>query len=182
MLHVFCFSMFIWSVHSQIWMTQFDQHFQFVCPPGQTIRSLVSFHENHYEDRVWNFSCAAPPHGVALATCQWSGFENDFDQLLEFQCPNESIISGIESVNDNGHEDRKWSFLCCDPEGYVTHACLYTPYVNTYDNVLNYRVPNDFVLRGVDSVHDNHYEDRIFKFDICKLDPIGEIEEGAVVG
>ncbi|KAH9495935.1 hypothetical protein Btru_013715 [Bulinus truncatus] len=178
---LFILFLIIWSVECQIWMTEYDQHFQFACPAGQTIKSLTSIHDNHREDRVWNFTCTAPPHGVTLSTCEWSGYENDFDQLLEYQCPNESMISGIESVHDNGHEDRKWSFFCCAPEGYVTHGCEYTPYENTYDNMLNYRVPDDFILRGVDSVHDNRYEDRIFKFDICKLDPIGEID-GVVVG
>ncbi|CAL1547710.1 unnamed protein product [Lymnaea stagnalis] len=169
------------SSRGQSWMTAFDAHFQFACPAGQSLKHLDSVHDNHHEDRVWNFSCSVPPHGVSLSECEWSGYQNNFDELLEFQCPNESVITGIESIHDNRYEDRKWSFQCCNPEGFVTHGCVYTQYVNTYDNMLTYRVPDDYVLRGVDSVHDNRHEDRIFRFDICKLDPI-TIEEGVIVG
>ncbi|CAL1547709.1 unnamed protein product [Lymnaea stagnalis] len=169
------------SSRSQSWMTAFDGHFQFACPAGQSLKHLDSVHDDHYEDRVWNFSCSVPPHGAYLTECEWSGYQNNFEEILEFQCPNESVITGIESVNDNGYEDRRWSFQCCVPEGLVTHGCVYTPYINTYDHMLSYRVPDDYVLRGVDSVTDNKYQDRIFRFDICKLDPI-KVEAGVVLG
>ncbi|XP_055892566.1 hemagglutinin/amebocyte aggregation factor-like [Biomphalaria glabrata] len=179
MLRIFCLCLVLWSsAQCQQWMTQYDQHFQFFCPPGQTIKALDSIHDNHHEDRVWNFTCIVPPHGATLSKCEWSGYINDFDQPVDYNCPNDGIICGIESVHDNHHEDRKWSYYCCFPEGFVTHACEDTPYENTYDHVLNYRVPDDFVLRGVQSVHDNRHEDRIFKFDICRLDAVGETVVG----
>ncbi|KAH9491656.1 hypothetical protein Btru_030606 [Bulinus truncatus] len=138
----------------------------------ESLLALTSIHNNHHEDRIWNFTCSAPPHGAKLSTCEWSGYVNQYDQLVNYQCPGEGMICGIESVHDNRHEDRIWSYFCCAPIGFITHGCELTPYVNTYDNLLNYRVPDDYILRGVDSVHDNHHEDRIFKFDVCKFDPI----------
>ncbi|XP_059156033.1 dermatopontin-like isoform X1 [Physella acuta] len=169
------------TLQCHAWMTEYDQHFKIECPAGQTIKTLESIHDNGKEDRVWNFGCATPPHGAILSACEWSGYKNSYDQLLEFQCPNDGIITGVESIHDNGHEDRMWGFQCCNPDGHVSHACEYTPYVNQYDQMLTYRVPDGMVLRGVTSVHDNGHEDRIFKFDICKLDPLGG-QGGIIVG
>lgn len=163
------------------WMTSFHTYFQLACPDGQVIRHLESIHDNGQEDRVWNMTCAATPRWVDLIECEWSGYQNNYDEALIFQCPNDDIITGIESVHDNSRQDRMWSFQCCNPQDYVTHACLYTPFINTYDNVLSYRVPNDYVLRGVESLEDEDKKDRIFKFDICKLAPV-DFNDHVIVG
>ena len=42
---------------------------------------------------------------------------NDFDQLLEFQCPNEGFITGINSFHNNDKEDRRFKFKCCGAPG-----------------------------------------------------------------
>ncbi|BFZ19530.1 hypothetical protein BsWGS_22570 [Bradybaena similaris] len=152
------------------WMTEYDQHFQIQCPDQQVIKTLVSQHDNHHEDRVWNMLCAAPPNEVKLGECEWSGYINNFDELFEFQCPEDRVIAGIEAIHDNYYEDRKFSFKCCAPQGAVAHSCAFTPYVNDYDQMFNYRVPDGFVIKGIDSQNNNYYEDRIFKFEICKLD------------
>ncbi|XP_059156038.1 dermatopontin-like [Physella acuta] len=165
------------TLQCHAWMTEFDQHFKIECPAQQFVKTLESIHDNGKEDRVWNFGCHILPHSAHVSGCEWSGYKNNYDELLEFQCPNDGVITGVESIHDNHFEDRKWSFKCCNPIGYVTHACEFTPYVNQYDQMLTYRVPDGMVLRGVNSVHSNHNEDRIFKFDICKLDhltaPVG---------
>ncbi|CAG5128367.1 unnamed protein product [Candidula unifasciata] len=152
------------------WMTEYDQHFKIECPDQQIIKSLESQHDNKYEDRVWNMICALATNEIRIGACEWSGYVNNYDELLEYQCADERIIAGIESIHENAYEDRKYSFKCCVPEGVVAHSCEITPYVNDYDKLFNYRVPDGFAIKGVDSVHDNHYEDRIFKFEICKLD------------
>lgn len=157
------------ACHGQ-WMTVYDQHFKIECPDQQVIRDFQSEHDNKYEDRVWNIVCAAPPNEIKLGDCEWTGYINNYDGLLEFQCPQEKIIAGIESIHDNAYEDRKYGFKCCAAVDAITHACEFTGYENEYDKMLNYRVPDGYVAKGINSVHDNHYEDRIFKFDICKLD------------
>ncbi|CAL1547711.1 unnamed protein product [Lymnaea stagnalis] len=162
------------------WMTALDTYFQIACPTGQTIKHLESVHDNTHEDRVWNISCARLPNWVDLTECEWSGYQNNYDETVIFQCPDDDVITGIESIHDNSKEDRMWSFQCCNPQDYVTHSCLYTPFMNTYDNLLNYRVPVDYVLRGVESINDESHRDRIFKFEICKLAPADSNTHGIV--
>ncbi|XP_035826016.1 hemagglutinin/amebocyte aggregation factor [Aplysia californica] len=167
------------------WMTDYDQQFTYECPEQHYLQTIESVHDNHKEDRVFNFGCAPMStffSGNELDSCEWTGYVNDFDALMEFQCHNDYIIAGISSYHDNGKEDRRFKFQCCKPGSLVAHACSYTAYINTYDHVLQYRVPDGYAIRGVNSIHDNGKEDRIFKFDICKLDKLQGPIDGEVVG
>ena len=51
----------------------------------------------------------------------------------------------------------------------IPHSCSWTGYVNGWDAQYSYNCPNGKVLLGVSSYHDNHKEDRRFKFNCCLL-------------
>ncbi|GFO48454.1 hemagglutinin/amebocyte aggregation factor [Plakobranchus ocellatus] len=143
---------------SSAWMTDWDQHFTFSCPDNEMLKTIESIHDNGKEDRVFNFGCTPVPFGASLSGCEWSGYANDYDKLLEFQCHNDAVITGIDSVHDNGKEDRRYKFRCCNPVGLVTHACEYTGIINNYDAHLLYRAPDGMAIKGVSSRHDNGKE------------------------
>ena len=42
-------------------------------------------------------------------------------------------------------------------------------YVNEWDQPVTYQCPNDGFITGIDSVHDNRYEDRRFKYQCCEV-------------
>ena len=46
-------------------------------------------------------------------------------------------------------------------------------FVNAYDKALEYTCPDNKVLAGVFSVHNNVKEDRRWKFECCDIDFIG---------
>ncbi|XP_005099814.2 hemagglutinin/amebocyte aggregation factor [Aplysia californica] len=149
--------------------------------------SILSVHDNNKEDRVFDFTCIPLillyfPETFVELTCEWSNYVNDFDQLIEYQCPNDNVVAGISSYHDNHPEDRRFKFYCCRPNDLVTHGCEYTGYVNSYDQLLNYTVPDGWVLRGMTSVHDNSKNDRIFQFDVCRLDRLQLNPGASVVG
>merc|ERR1711934_131313 len=161
------------------WDTDYDQNFDFLCKSGQYIKSIESVHDNGKEDRIFHFGCAELSESFAedqLTNCEWSPYVNDFDALFEYQCPNDKIITGVSSYHDNGKEDRRYKFNCCQPGTLVTYHCQYTNYVNSYDHILSYRVPDGMVMKGVNSVHDNGKEGRIFKIDICMLGSLNNPE------
>ncbi|GFR89025.1 hemagglutinin/amebocyte aggregation factor [Elysia marginata] len=60
-----------------------------------------------------------------------SDFANDYDELLEFQCPNEGIITGMESTHSNRREDRIFKFKCCQPLAAFPPSQPSTPFVIT---------------------------------------------------
>ena len=41
---------------------------------------------------------------------------NDYDGQLYFECPAGFAINHIQSIHDNGHEDRIWGFECSESE------------------------------------------------------------------
>ncbi|XP_005099799.1 hemagglutinin/amebocyte aggregation factor [Aplysia californica] len=165
------------------WMTDYNLNFHFDCNSTEkSLTTLTSIHDNHHEDRVWNVSCSKMNQTVELTQCEWSVATNDPDGLMEYQCPNNDVITGLSSEWHQRQHDRVFRFRCCKPGLLVTHSCVYTDYINNYDGPLNYTVPDNWYLRGVLSVHSNRHEDRIFRFDICKLDMLASPGEVPIVG
>ncbi|KAK3795192.1 hypothetical protein RRG08_056255 [Elysia crispata] len=138
------------------------------CSHRQTLKNIYSVHDNRREDRRWRFSCANGPGGCQVRDCHWTGYVNGWDAPMNFVCPANYVISGLQSYHDNRREDRLFKFKCCIHKGYITYSCSLTGYINSWDGVLNYNVPSGHVLTGVASIHDNHREDRLFQFFICR--------------
>ena len=44
-------------------------------------------------------------------------WENALDKPVEFECPKNGYINGMISEHDNGAEDRRWKFYCCNIPG-----------------------------------------------------------------
>ncbi|RUS78641.1 hypothetical protein EGW08_013611, partial [Elysia chlorotica] len=152
---------------SSSYVNQWDLPVHFQCPAGQFLSAVSSIHNNHREDRLWNFACRPVCHGCHLSSCKWTGYVNYWDEPISFLCPANYFITGVESVHDNHFEDRRYKFKCCTLK---TCSCSITPYVNDWDLPLHYYVPHGQVLVGWASWHDNHREDRRHKFITCSLD------------
>ncbi|XP_062611243.1 hemagglutinin/amebocyte aggregation factor-like [Saccostrea cucullata] len=151
---------------------KWDGPLNFSCrSPNEFIDAIVSFHHNHYEDRRYELHCGtALKHGRDV-NCHWTGYVNDFDHAVHYRCPGAGYINGMASYHHNAYEDRRHRFRCCGPKSlnYQYKQCRWTGWVNHYDQPVVYFVPKGYVLRGVNSVHHNHYEDRRFQFEVCKL-------------
>ena len=73
--------------------------------PGQSISELLAINNDFNEDRRWAFSCEANP--AAVESCVWSDFTNDWDGVMDFDCPLNGFLTGWQSVHDNSKEDRR---------------------------------------------------------------------------
>ncbi|XP_076444205.1 hemagglutinin/amebocyte aggregation factor-like isoform X2 [Babylonia areolata] len=106
---------------------------------------------------------------VALSTVAASWI-NNYDDPTNFNCPDGQFLSHINSEHSNHHEDRVWNFGCSPvpAEGAVTN-CQTTNYVNEWDQTFTFQCPGEGFVTGMDSVHNNHYEDRRFKFHCCEF-------------
>ncbi|KAA0720723.1 Millepora cytotoxin-1 [Triplophysa tibetana] len=94
-------------------------------------------------------------------------WENGYDQEVNFACPAGGSISYIKSQHDNRPEDRMWEFGCKHTFDAGTE-CFWTPYVNDFDQKLNYECPSNYVVSGMSSYHSNKHEDRRWKFYCCR--------------
>eukprot|EP00483_Globobulimina_turgida_P010854 UN10875 len=72
-----------------------------------------SYHDNGKEDRRWTFTCGILSSAHKLVNCGWTGYLNEWDAALNFDCPSNGVIRSIWSRHDNGREDRLWRFECC---------------------------------------------------------------------
>ncbi|KAK3711617.1 hypothetical protein RRG08_020998 [Elysia crispata] len=174
----FCFSLLLWSVlglaQAQTWQHDFHQNINFTCPTDQILSRLESEHDNKHQDRRWYLQCTKPKL-ASVTNCEWNGigYVNDWDGFMLYQCSDDKVISGIMSVFDGYHKDRRYRFYCCDVADSVAHSCAFTSYQNDYNRKLDYEVPNGWAIKGVFSHHwNNPHEDRRFKFEICKLDSL----------
>ncbi|XP_073706335.1 hemagglutinin/amebocyte aggregation factor-like [Garra rufa] len=146
------------------WHNRYDGLLNFNCPGGQSISSITSEHNNKHEDRIWDFGCQAT-YGQT-SQCYWTGYVNDFDQVLMFECPPQHVITGMISYHSNAHEDRRWKFYCCRSP-CITSSCHWTSYVNSFDEYFHWTVPDQNVLVGVHSYHQNREEDRRWRYKVC---------------
>ena len=96
-------------------------------------------------------------------------YANEYDGKLYFQCPEDnSHIVEIHSTHHDGHEDRRWKYVCA--KGMASNNCPWTDYVNSYDNDMNFECPSNRILAGAESIHDDNYEDRRWMFKCCDVD------------
>jgi len=135
----------------------------FECPQGEGIYKIRSNHDNHREDRIWEFTCKKMS---MTRNCHWSGNANGWDSVMNFKCPNNGVITGALSVHHNHHEDRIWRYRCCDSEGVF--ECKHRGDINDWDAPMHWTVPDGYVLSGLYSHHDNGREDRRWNPYICK--------------
>lgn len=109
-----------------------------------------------------------------IKTCSGSkpgghAWNNDWDAHFRFNCPPAQSISSIYSIYRDCRRDRLFEFNCkyTFAAGYYGSHCQWTDYLNNFDQPLSYRCPDGQFLAGVESYHQNHQEDRRFKFRCC---------------
>ncbi|CAG2209632.1 unnamed protein product [Mytilus edulis] len=118
-------------------------------------------------DRRWCLGCR--PTGGRHINCYWTPhYVNDWDKFFSFQCNNYGFIVGMQSIHHNHYEDRRFRFQCCSIAGKDLSQCRKT-FRNDLDKPNTVHVPTGSVVRGVSSSHNNHYEDRQYSWNICKL-------------
>jgi hypothetical protein len=157
----------------------FDQVVNYTCPGNRVLTGELSYHTNGTEDRRHSFRCAEvriDNQALVKRNCQWSGNVNSMDGLLNYQCPNSSVMNGHSSYHDNGTEDRIYNFQCCDlgnsNQKVKLNNCQMLPsggWINNWDQPVNFTCPAGKVKVGEHSVHSNHYEDRLYRFKCCSV-------------
>jgi len=98
-----------------------------------------------------------------------TGWMNSWDGLLSWAAGSNKMIHGFYSIHDNHREDRLWAFYTATASGVTCTPTGFSGYVNNYDQVARFECPANQALNGVISIHDNHKEDRIWRFQCCAV-------------
>ena len=106
---------------------------------------------------------------VHYATQGKVDFNNDWHQVMSFECPWEKTLRSVYSIHSNDEEDRKFNFGCQDPPaGAKIISCKWTPrWVNDYKDPVSFMCDPDYILTGVQSIYDAASKDRIMRFECC---------------
>ncbi|XP_016299516.1 hemagglutinin/amebocyte aggregation factor-like [Sinocyclocheilus anshuiensis] len=147
------------------WENGYDQSLEFKCPAGQSISYIKIQHDNHHEERMWEFGCKNTFNSGT--DCFLSPYVNDSDQTFTYECPPHHIITGMSSYHSNKHEDSRWQFYCCRSNGQCIANCEWTTDVNCFDEFFHWTVPNQNYLVGAESYHENKHENRRWKYKYC---------------
>ncbi|CAC5363695.1 unnamed protein product [Mytilus coruscus] len=152
--------------YGSAWKNQFDQLLHFDCPDGQGIYQIKGTHSTGHKDRRFDFKCRSVG---GQQNCAYTGFVNNFDRTFAFQCPRNTYIAGVISEHNNGSEDRRFKFRCCEKSASsLANSCYYTSntaLLGTFARTAEV----GFILKGVISQHSNKHEDRIFCIKLeCK--------------
>ncbi|GFR85940.1 hemagglutinin/amebocyte aggregation factor [Elysia marginata] len=107
---------------------------------------------------------------LVLAVVNAQDYVNDWDRPVNFECPEDQVITSVYSVHDNHREDRRWKFGCGPTPGNAKpRQCEWTEdYVNDWDLPVMFMCPANYMIAGVASVHDNRREDRRMKVKCCR--------------
>ena len=98
-----------------------------------------------------------------LISATSSSYINKVDGNLRKECPLGEAINTFEAIYDHGAKDRQFNFGCTR---VVTKAtCQWTDYLNAFDKPVNRRC--DGYIGGIESIHNNHFEDRRWKIQCC---------------
>ncbi|KAK3599150.1 hypothetical protein CHS0354_016413 [Potamilus streckersoni] len=158
----------------RILTTEYDKEMVINCEEPNFFLAVTSNYSTEHKDRKWEFTCGLTSHirvSEHRSRCSWSGYINQYERDLNEACGRRSgFIEGIRSIYKDYYGDRRWSFYCCYNDDYTISRCKTTDQLNKYQGRLNYRFQDGYVLRGVSSVHNNNYKDRIFTFEVCSLD------------
>ncbi|XP_051901674.1 hemagglutinin/amebocyte aggregation factor-like [Pristis pectinata] len=114
---------------------------------------VVSQYNNKTEERVWDFACKSTFQ--SHVNCSWTDYVNRFDEGINFSCPSEALICGVENLQGDSQRDRKWRFYCCEAARVCFRDCAWSPYVNQRNEYFSWEVPGNRYLVGVVRYHGN---------------------------
>ncbi|CAL1531927.1 unnamed protein product, partial [Lymnaea stagnalis] len=96
-----------------------------------------------------------------------SAYVNSWWEMLVYICPGDSVVTGIDSYNDEGAEDRRFKFRCCGIAIllllYIS-ACIKAVYVNEFDQQALFHCETGEYIEEIESENDNEKEDRRWSF------------------
>ena len=97
------------------------------CGKEQAIYGVSSAYSTGHRDRIWKFFCKKIEQPKCFNCETSSEYDTQYQQHIAFNCPPNQVISGLESVHNNGREDRIWKFRCCANFEHV--HCELTGYI-----------------------------------------------------
>ncbi|CAB9518071.1 MAC Perforin domain containing protein [Seminavis robusta] len=156
-----------------------DKAFTFRCDPNTAVVQIkaTGHDSSNSQDRRFIISCGGFP-GMDIMEAGWRDnnlgmsskfsdfpWRNDFTTDLDYTCPRNHVMIGVESVHDNGTEQRKWKILCGKViDKWVANRISITPYINDLERSFSYWTRANTVLVGLRGARNTASKDTMFQF------------------
>ncbi|GFR73219.1 hemagglutinin/amebocyte aggregation factor [Elysia marginata] len=97
-------------------------------------------------------------------------YDNEFAKNLNFECPQDQVITSVYSAFDGFAVDRRFKFGCSPTPGNAKpRKCVWTDgFVNKVESAMAFMCPANHLIAGVASVYDNVSSDRRMKIKCCR--------------
>jgi len=141
-----------------------------ICGSGRAVAQLVSYHDNHREDRRWTLTCYSRSYTtISSGTSMTNNWDSEF--LWESGPNVNEYMYGMTSYHDNHREDRRFTvYYRRLASNYRFVSCSDWVRINSWDGNMNYYVSSSSrVITGLKSHHDNHREDRLWYVKSCQI-------------
>jgi len=102
----------------------------------------------------------------------WGGYLNNMDRPINWAANGHTFISGLRSFHNNHYEDRQFSPLLTNVRSTQARK-HWSGWVNNMDAYFAYSCPTNYVMSGFISYHNNHYEDRRWRFQCAHFHGLG---------
>ncbi|XP_074656967.1 uncharacterized protein LOC141910143 [Tubulanus polymorphus] len=149
---------------SKAWKNDWNRLLHFKCPENQHIQWFKSQHDTGREDRQFDMSCRP---GFVGTDCGWTGYLNRWNEVVNFVCPDNGVVTGFYGIYSDRDEDRRWELRCCKLVTKPGQSCYWTNWLATWHYPVDNRFPPGQAMTGMYSVYNNRKDDRLFKFRMC---------------
>jgi len=152
-----------------------DAKISFKCGSMEVLIGLESRHSNKREDRIWRARCATL-EVLGIVGHHTTSYVNSWDKKLDYSVKSGYVITGLASKHSNHREDRKFRFHYSRLNGIPCKDLGWSPFVNSYDRLMDYKCRANSTMTGLRSWHNNRKEDRRYKVRCCDLSNGGKFK------
>ena len=115
--HFDCFSQEEVPITNCVWKKNINnvrEDVIFKCGGDQVIAGVASDFIGKYRDRIWGFKCCNLSPNFVIHNCDFTGWQNQVNtEEVNYNVPDNHLISGVWSVFDSHQNDRKHQFDVC---------------------------------------------------------------------
>merc|ERR1712159_579941 len=117
---------------------------------------------------------------VAVTRNSWTNWLNNWDQGVSYQTGGNQFLTGFGGLHHNGYEDRLFKVKVATI-GTSQSASYWSGWVNNMDASFDFSCRSNYALVGLQSYHNNHYEDRRWKFKCASFRGVS-VQHGGLTG
>ena len=152
------------------YLNNYDKRQNFINKDDIFLSGQYSVHSNNHEDRRYKWDYCKPKDGKNPFESTRTLRDTQYDASFVRGCGGKSALVNVQSWHSNKREDRQFKFKCKTIKNdYRLANCEWTAWKNSYDKKVDYKCPNNGVIRTVESTHANSKEDRRWRFVCCRL-------------